>query len=63
MKRSALLTTAVLLIAYTGCNRTSQPQPETTNVEPAAKVAATKPDWKLVTLHIDGFKKSKSGGT
>jgi hypothetical protein len=29
----------------------------------AEKVTSAKPDWQVVTLHIDGFKKSKSGGT
>ena len=58
--RSSILTAAVLLAAFSllGCNRSTGP-----TVGQAEKVAATKPDWKLVTLHIDGFKKSKSGGT
>ena len=58
--RSSILTAAVLFVALPllGCN-----QPTAVTVEHAEEVAATKPDWKLVTLHIDGFKKSKSGGT
>ncbi|MCA9123664.1 MAG: hypothetical protein H6822_02425 [Planctomycetaceae bacterium] len=63
MKRSVLLTTTVLLIACIGCHKASEPQSKASKVEPAEKVTATKPDWKLVTLHIEGFKKSKSGGT
>jgi hypothetical protein len=51
-----------LFVAFTllGCSQSTTPQ-----VQPTAEVetAPTKPDWKLVTLHIDGFKKSKSGGT
>lgn len=60
--RSSCLTTATLFVAFAlfGCNQSTAPQ-----VEPTAnaEAAPTKPDWKLVTLHIDGFKKSKSGGT
>ncbi len=56
--RPSILTVAILLVALLGCNK-----PTALTVEHAEKVAATKPDWKLVTLHIDGFKKSKSGGT
>ncbi len=58
--RSRILTTAALLVAFSlvGCRRPTAP-----NVEQAEKVQASKPDWKLVTLHIEGFKKSKSGGT
>ncbi|MDA1049456.1 MAG: hypothetical protein O3C40_03115 [Planctomycetota bacterium] len=58
--RSNFLTTATLCAAFAllGCNQSTVPR-----VEPVEKVSATKPDWKLVTLHIDGFKKSKSGGT
>jgi hypothetical protein len=56
--RPSILTAAVLLVALIGCNK-----PTALKVEHAEKVAVTKPDWKLVTLHIDGFKKSKSGGT
>jgi hypothetical protein len=57
--RSSILTAATLLVAFSllGCNQSAAPK-----VEQAEKVA-NKPDWKLVTLHIDGFKKSKSGGT
>ncbi len=58
--RSRILTTAALLMAFSfvGCNKSTAPK-----IEQAEKVQASKPDWKLVTLHIDGFKKSKSGGT
>ncbi len=58
--RSSTFTTAALLVAFSlvGCNKTTAPK-----IEQAEKVKASKPDWKLVTLHIDGFKKSKSGGT
>ena len=61
--RISMLTTAAFLAAFSviGCNRETPPKLE--QVEQAAQVTATKPDWKLVTLHIDGFKKSKSGGT
>ncbi len=61
--RTSMLTTAALLAAFSviGCNRETPPKLE--QVEQAEQVTATKPDWKLVTLHIDGFKKSKSGGT
>jgi len=58
--RSSILTTAVLSVAFSllGCNKSTAP-----TVVQAKKVAATKSAWKSVTLHIDGFKKSKSGGT
>ncbi len=58
--RLSSLTVAMLLVALSllGCNKSAAP-----TVERAKRVATTKPDWKLVTLHIDGFKKSKSGGT
>lgn len=58
--RSTFLTTATLFAAFAivGCSQSAA-----LRVEPAEKVTATKPDWKLVTLHIEGFKKSKSGGT
>ena len=64
--QTSSLTTTVLLAAFciVGCNRGASPKVEQAEqVKRAEKVAATKPDWKLVTLHIDGFKKSKSGGT
>ncbi len=58
--RSSTFTTAALLVAFllVGCNNSTTPK-----IEQAEKVKTIKPDWKLVTLHIDGFKKSKSGGT
>ena len=58
--RSACLTAATLFVA---CSLLGCSQSTALKVEPSASVAASKPDWKLVTLHIDGFKKSKSGGT
>ena len=58
--KSSILLAAALLVAFSfvGCNQSTAPKNEQ-----AEKVKASKPDWKLVTLHIDGFKKSKSGGT
>ncbi len=58
--RSITFMTAALLVAFSlaGCNQSTAPKNEQ-----AERVKASKPDWKLVTLHIDGFKKSKSGGT
>ncbi len=58
--RLSILTTAALLVAFSlvGCRRSTAPI-----VEQSEKVQASKPDWKLVTLHIEGFKKSKSGGS
>ena len=58
--RLSTFTTAALLVAFSfvGCNESTAPK-----IEQAERVKASKPDWKLVTLHIDGFKKSKSGGT
>ncbi len=58
--RSNILTAVLVLhvVSLIGCNRPAGPA-----VTPASKAAATKPDWRLATLHIDGFKKSKSGGT
>ncbi len=59
MKSSILLTAALLAaFSFVGCNKSAAPK-----IGQAEKVKASKPDWKLVTLHIDGFKKSKSGGT
>lgn len=58
--RSMFLTAPVLLVAtlLIGCSNGVAP-----TVAPAETVTSAKPDWQLVTLHIDGFKKSKSGGT
>ena len=58
--RLRILTTAALLVAFSfvGCNKSTAPK-----IEQAESVEASKPDWKLVTLHIDGFRKSKSGST
>ena len=58
--RSSILTAAGLLVVVSmvGCGKSTVPK-----VEQAAVVAATEAEWTLVTLHIDGFKKSKSGGT
>ena len=58
--RSSMLTAAAFLVALLqlGCNQSTAP-----TFQQAEEVATAKPDWKLVTLHIDGFKKSKSGGT
>lgn len=52
--------TAALLVAFSlaGCNKATDPK-----VEHSEKAKTPEADWKLVTLHIDGFKKSKSGGT
>ena len=57
--RLSSLSVAMLLVVFSlvGCNKSAAP-----TVERSERVAATKPDWQLVTLHIDGFKKSKSGG-
>ncbi len=58
--RLSTFTTAALLVAFSlfGCNQSTAPK-----IEQAEKVQAKEANWKLVTLHIDGFKKSKSGGT
>lgn len=58
--RLSILTavTVLLVVSLIGCNRPAGPA-----VTPTSKADAAKPDWRLVTLHIDGFKKSKSGGT
>jgi len=56
--RSSILMVTLWLVALLGCNK-----PASVTVEQAEKVTAIKPDWKLLTLHIAGFKKSKSGGT
>ena len=52
--RSSILTSAGLLLMLTvvGCSNSTAP-----------KVEQTEAEWTLVTLHVDGFKKSKSGGT
>jgi len=58
--RSSIWTDVTFLLAVPpiGCNRPTAPA-----VTPASDATTTKPDWRLVTLQIDGFKKSKSGGT
>ena len=58
--RSSILTVAVWFVALSllGCDKPTAP-----TVEQDETAAAAKPDWRLVTLHVEGFKKSKSGGT
>ena len=52
--RSSILTTAGLLLMFfvVGCSTSTAPKDEPTDAE-----------WTLVTLHIDGFTKTKSGAT
>lgn len=58
MKRSIFLTTTILLVtAGVGCKKSTEPTNE------APKVVQSDPQWTSVALHIEGFKKSKSGAT
>ena len=66
-KNAVILSLSLLVAtALIGCGKDrSSPQPNAE--QPSSTEAPTKnqtgADWKSVTLHIDGFKKSKSGGT
>ena len=52
--RSSIISSAILLLMFfvVGCDKSTVPKDEPTEAE-----------WTLVTLHIDKFKKSKSGAT
>ncbi|GAB4147229.1 MAG: hypothetical protein Tsb009_20370 [Planctomycetaceae bacterium] len=43
-----------------GCSSSEPPEKSTAN---ANRSKPRTPNWTTVTLHIDGFKKSKSGAT
>ncbi len=61
MKSSIFVTTTLLLaFALVGCNRSSTPKVEQ---EQTKKANENKAEWKSVTLHFEGFTKSKSGAT
>lgn len=57
MNRLCIASLCLALVVAAGCRQNATPPVR------ADKVASAKPDWRHVTLHIDGFKKSKSGGT
>lgn len=58
MKPSVLLTaTLLLIVSFVGCNKSNEPQPKATKVGQAVS------QWTSVTLHFEGFTKSKSGAT
>jgi PBP1b-binding outer membrane lipoprotein LpoB len=60
--KSSIIATASLFLAFAlvGCDRSSAPKVEQ---EPTLKAGKTKANWKSVTLHFEGFTKSKSGST
>jgi hypothetical protein len=57
MNRFCIASLCLAFVVAGGCRQNATPPVQ------AEKVTSAKPDWRLVTLHIDGFKKSKSGGT
>ncbi len=58
MNRFVFLTaTMFLFIACIGCTKSTRP------VSKTPKVVQADPSWTSIGLHIDGFKKSKSGAT
>ena len=66
--KNAVILSCLLLVAtfLTGCGQDrSSPQlvAEKSSSTEAPAENQTGAEWTLVTLHIDGFKKSKSGGT
>ena len=55
------LLVATILIGCVHDSSSTQPVPEKSSSTEAPAKNQTGADWTLVTLHIDGFKKSKSG--